>query len=368
MRSILAGSVLALLVLALWNTSLLSDPPEKPAEKADPYAVPDGSAQELVEYLIKLAKVKPANAEEGAKMRAALIKAADGILAADPDERQLSLAISAKSQALGNDLGKLARFAAELQKDGRGKFAREVRGFALLQKIQLVPLTRDNIRARATEIVDFLAEAPVNAGMDAALCQYAGRMAEVSGDEKFAAQTYRRLQEIFSKSADPRAAQIGKMMEGTVRRLELPGNTMTIEGNVLGGGPFNWSNYEGKVVAVDFFATWCGPCWKEIENLKMVYKKYHAKGFDVVGISLDRDLGTLEKFIKDKELPWSVVYGDKRPSPTPTYYGVTAIPQMILVGKDGKVITLNARGDRLVRELERLLGPVEEGSAGGAKG
>ncbi|MBU4398652.1 MAG: hypothetical protein KKE86_04875, partial [Planctomycetes bacterium] len=116
MRSLVNGTVLALMLLMFTCTSLFAEPaaPDKPADKPDPYAVPEGSTQDLVDFLSKLAKVKPANAEEGKKMQAALIKAADGILAAEPDEKQLALAVGAKSQALGDNLDELAEFAAQL--------------------------------------------------------------------------------------------------------------------------------------------------------------------------------------------------------------------------------------------------------------
>lgn len=359
MRSLVNGTVLALMLLMFTCTSLFAAP-DKPADKPDPYAVPEGSPQDLVDFLEKLSKEKPANAEEGKKMQAALLQAADGILAADPDERQLALAVDAKSQALGDNLDKLAEFATELKKDGHAKFARNVRGFALGRKLQLVPLTRKTIKERATEIVDFLSEGTVDAGMDAQLAKVAGQMAEMSGDEKFSADTHRKLQKIFTSSTDPGAVRIGKAMEKLVRRLSLIGNPMTIEGTILGGGPFDWSKYQGKVVLVNFFATWSAPCRQEIERIKKSYDRYHDKGFDVVGISCDRNQAMLEKFVKDKKLSWSIVYGDRKPSPTVAYYGIQGIPQLILVGKDGKVITLDARGDRLVKELEKLFGPAEE--------
>ncbi len=360
MRSLVNGTVLALMLLMFTCTSLFAAP-DKPADKPDPYAVPEGSPQDLVDFLKKLSREKPASAEEAKKMLAALLQAANGILAADPDERQLALAVNAKSQALGDNLDKLAEFATELKKDGYAKYARNVRGFALGRKLQLVPLTRETIKERATEIVDFLSEDTVNAGMDAQLAKIAGQMAKMSGDEQFAADTYRKLQQIYTGSNDPRVVRIGKAMEGLVRRMSLVGNPMTIEGTILGGGPFDWSKYQGKVVLVNFFATWCAPCRREIEKIKKIYDLYHDKGFDVVGISCDRNQTLLEKFVTDKKLPWPIVYGDKKPSPTVSYYRADEVlPQLILVGKDGKVITLNARGDRLVKELEKLLGPAEE--------
>ncbi|MBQ1277294.1 MAG: thioredoxin family protein, partial [Thermoguttaceae bacterium] len=89
-----------------------------------------------------------------------------------------------------------------------------------------------------------------------------------------------------------------------------------------------------------------------------MYEKYNAAGFEILGYSLDQDLDALHKFEKDRKLPWktasqklSLEYKTKKFVDLAQYYGVTGIPTMILVGKDGKVLSVNARGP----ELERLL-------------
>jgi len=115
------------------------------------------------------------------------------------------------------------------------------------------------------------------------------------------------------------------------------------------------------VVLVNFWATWCRPCVAEVPNLKECYDRYHAKGFDIVGISSDHRRADLEDFVKAREIPWPTVYGNDKPSETIAFYGVHRFPTMILVGKDGKVVSLDVHGQELQEELAKLLGPADEG-------
>ena len=172
----------------------------------------------------------------------------------------------------------------------------------------------------------------------------AGEAAESSDDKKLAVETYTVMAKTLSQSQDEKALRLVKLMEGIVRRLDLIGKQVKIEGKYLGGEPFDWAKYAGKVVLVDFWASWCGPCRREIPNMKKNYEKYHAKGFEIVGISLDHGRKPLEDFIKEQKIPWPILYNDKGPSPATSYYGVFAIPTMILVGKDGKAVSTTARG------------------------
>ena len=109
---------------------------------------------------------------------------------------------------------------------------------------------------------------------------------------------------------------------------------------------------------VDFWATWCGPCIAEMPNVLAAYEKYHDKGFEVVGVSLDTDRDALETFLKEKEIPWTILYeepqGQGWQHPLASYYGITGIPTVILVGRNGKVVTMDVRGEKLGEELGKL--------------
>ena len=85
-------------------------------------------------------------------------------------------------------------------------------------------------------------------------------------------------------------------------RLGLVGKPLTLEGTTVEGKPFDWAKYKGKIVLVDFWATWCGPC-RKLVNIEKNYEAYHGRGFDVVGISVDRDRGELDKYLKETSTP-----------------------------------------------------------------
>jgi thiol-disulfide isomerase/thioredoxin len=124
----------------------------------------------------------------------------------------------------------------------------------------------------------------------------------------------------------------------------------------LSGKPISLAQYHGKVVLMDFWATWCGPCVGEMPNVIAAYKKYHAQGFDIVGISLDQSRPALTAFIAKNKMPWRQVFDGKGwNSAVPHQYGVTAIPFGLLIGRDGKIAALDVRGPTLTAAIKRAL-------------
>ena len=118
----------------------------------------------------------------------------------------------------------------------------------------------------------------------------------------------------------------------------------------------NLKSLEGKVVLIDCWATWCGPCLAEVPNMLEQYGKYHEKGFEIIGYSCDTNLEALLKFVIKENPPWiigsTVLSGKQELKNYLNYYGVSGIPTMILIGRDGKVLSTNARGTTLNKLLE----------------
>jgi thiol-disulfide isomerase/thioredoxin len=151
---------------------------------------------------------------------------------------------------------------------------------------------------------------------------------------------------------------------------DQPGTEVEIAGPTVQGPAFDLKALRGKVVLVDFWATWCGPCIAELPNLRAVYDRYHAQGFEVVGVSLDESRERLTEFIRDKQVPWPQIFFDKDgrrgwANPLARRYQVNAIPDMLLVDQDGRLVPGIMRGPALEQEVARLL---DQGTRAEARG
>lgn len=145
--------------------------------------------------------------------------------------------------------------------------------------------------------------------------------------------------------------EIADAMRKTAVGAQAPDFTM----NDPEGKPIQLSSLRGKVVLIDFWASWCGPCRQENPNVVKLYQQYHDKGFEILGVSLDRTQDEWVKAIQDDQLTW-VHVSDLQfwQSSAARLYGVNSIPKTYLLDKDGKIIATGLRSKELAAKLAEL--------------
>lgn len=384
--------------------------------------VPEGTPQELLAFI----KAQQAAELDGTTRRArmesmrrkceAIVTAAERIIQGKADDQMVVAAAKAEFESLGilQRLGdeeaaeKIKALNSQLKTDKRPavanllalhalneraqklngtdtqaleSFLAEVKRYAAMDepdalisapaRIAMVALYRADKKDEALHLGRDLAQklvkserhdALVAAGQIASLT---GDILEVQGAEKEAATFYREMVEGLAKDDGPEVRQEIEKMRDFLRKFELLGKPMPIFGRLVDGGKFDISQFKGKVVLVDFWATWCGPCVQEIPNVKEVYEKYHDRGFEVIGISLDNDGGALKEFLRNEHIPWPVLFDpDSETQPMAEKYQVSGIPLPVLIDRQGKVVSFSARGERLGELVEKLLQAKPSAAAG----
>ncbi len=218
-----------------------------------------------------------------------------------------------------------------------------------------------DMAALAAQLDDFAARAPTSRSrpmLERAYLELLGASAPDAVND--------RLKKLAGDTGNPEVAALAKVF---MEKAGYRGKPIEMKFTAADGREVDLAKLRGKVVLVDFWATWCGPCMLEMPNVKAAYAKYHQQGFEVIGVSLDgggitkgiqsgvRTREHFLAFLEREKMPWPQHYDNLGwKNEFAQKFKIKSIPAVFLIGRDGLVLSTDARGESLEPQLRKALG------------
>jgi len=179
-------------------------------------------------------------------------------------------------------------------------------------------------------------------------------LAQALAEDGDAAQAVALLDTVVRVGQPAWAVQAARAMLPTLRLIGTPAPAFDVE--AIDGRRLSLEQYRGKVVLLDFWATWCPPCREAMPKAIALYNQYHSRGFEIIGISLDHSRTALTEYVRSQHIAWRQVYeGRGWNSSLAKLYDVNAIPKTFLLDRQGRIGGVDLRSEQLEAAIERLL-------------
>ena len=300
--------------------------------------------EELRKYLDRMEDA-PASIHHRPGFAEGIVEGADQILAKKPDaaacvaSRSITKMAALHESAFDDNEAsekKLKEVSTALLKDSDPAVVKEAKFYELERTV----MAGDDVKlADIPKLLDEVHDALADQVLSARHLRIASAAVHLINrleDDDDAAKRYQELGQQLATSEDSDLVTYGKRIAKASRPPTLVGKPIEIAGKGLDGSDIDIAKLKGKVVIVDFWATWCPPCRAKLPGLMKLYEKRHADGLEVIGVSLDKDFEALEKFVEEQKIPWNSVVGEKDGDdvdfPLATKYEIAAIPALFLVG------------------------------------
>lgn len=346
------------------------------------FVVPaDATPQQLLEMADRLMNTeKEFDTEEEYKawvnkMIQTVFLIANKIIAANPDDALYVKAVNLKGEMIyyhgttNPDTFKVyEKFVRSLADDERLQKTEEGRSVAdshlagylhwgCTKTVQLQGSAED-LKRYVDEFQTLLLRNPEFVSMITELIYPVSELANDKNDPALMKNVFGDMVVALKNSSNEDLKEAAKGLEGMVRFADLTGKPFEVVGTLANGQPFDSSVLKNKVVLVNFWGTWVEPCLAQYPDLLALYIQYQDKGFEIVGYSLDDDVAKLNDYLTSKKVLWpnlSETLSQKNQIPLLTeFYGITGLPTMILVGRDGRVIETDIDMDKLEKKLEEI--------------
>ena len=365
-------TIVVLAVLSILSPTIRAQQ-EESGDASDSASKPNPLVEEIKQLLKKTATIKSSKELQAAVDE--ILPLVDKLLESKPSREDETFGIRNKFQLLWfrttrqmeGAADALQEYCEPLREDDRPDVAHDARGFHIAARImKLTPKSTDDPTPLHKDITDCLTKDVVTPIISGASQMFVLHLMGRDAMTEAKAANDDFLAALETRVPDRNVQQLKKLLGALKEKIDRIGQPLTLAGKTLGGKKFDLKSLKGKVVLVDFWASWCEPCKAEMPKIKAVYDKYRDQGFEIVGVSIDAARQDLVDYLAKEPLPWMTLFDEPdaegEPGPIAKRLKVVSIPAPILVDREGNIASFNARGDLLEPLVAKALGIELESS------